>query len=369
MGQLIKEVFELPPEINTEAERLTQLIASMFGRSITGQGFLPLTKKYWNDNAPFFSIKRSNKGTSWGGAQYEITSKSGLYSPVYLCVTHSDDDATSGYIHNDGEAIYIKADEKHFTENFKTSVDELRETIKHELRHYVQIKQKVGFPRRKLMSKTYNIHGFTDDPRYKRTRQPHHLRDIEFKTNLHSYAYYIKRSLQQSLDKGRWADQFRKIITGQYDGDDRIKNFSDNLIDMAKRDPTRWKQFVLELWKLVFSSKKNVDEIRSPYEKPSLTDKNRGYIGIVSHNRVYGYEEEVPNVYEVDHSEIEYGANDGRFRYVTEGGIVYWNHFPPTDEEREVVEEWLGKKNIKVNSHRCAYTQLPPLPPIIKPHD
>ena len=174
LNQII-ESFELPPEINIEAERLTQLIASMFGKAVTGQGILPLTKKYWNDNAPFFSIKRSNKGTSWGETQYEITPKSGLYSPVYLCVTWDDDAATSGYILKEGEAIYIKADEKHFTENFYRAFSELRETVKHELRHYVQLKQKIGFPKRKLMSKTFDIHGFTDDPKYKKTRQQHHL--------------------------------------------------------------------------------------------------------------------------------------------------------------------------------------------------
>lgn len=113
--------------------------------------------------------------------------------------------------------------------------------------------------------------------------------------------------------------------------------------------------------------KSSLKEIMNPHEKAKSTDKERGYIGIVKNGRVYGYNEMVPHVFQTLHAEIEFGApNDGKFRYLYLSNVVYWNKFPPTDEERLVVEDWLAKKKVKVKSHRSVWDkQGTALPPII----
>ena len=111
----------------------------------------------------------------------------------------------------------------------------------------------------------------------------------------------------------------------------------------------------------------NLKEIISPHEKAKTTDKERGYIGIVKNGRVYGYDDMVPHVFQTLHAEIEFGApNDGKFRYLYLSNVVYWNKFPPTDEERLVVEDWLAKKKVKVKAHRSVWNkQGEALSPII----
>ena len=96
-------------------------------------------------------------------------------------------------------------------------------------------------------------------------------------------------------------------------------------------------------------------EIRSPYEKATLSDKHRGFIGTVdSYGIVTGYTEMVPNVVEIDHSELGISHYDGgRFRFFVAHpkNSVLWNKYPPQAEEKEAVENWLAKKGYTVDRH------------------
>lgn len=109
-----------------------------------------------------------------------------------------------------------------------------------------------------------------------------------------------------------------------------------------------------------------IGEIKSPHEKATLSDKRRGYVGVIDNDVVTGYDEMVPDVFHVSHSEFGPTNNKHRFRFMKQSGIVYWNHFPPSDDERVLVEDWLSKKSETVKSHNCAYIHDMSLPPIFK---
>lgn len=113
-----------------------------------------------------------------------------------------------------------------------------------------------------------------------------------------------------------------------------------------------------------------ITEIRSPYEEAKKSDERRGFIGIVASGVVYAYDQMVPDVWQVDHSEIEYGAGKGRFRYQWSTNCVYWNYFSPSDDDKETIEEWLLKKGIKISGHRNMLDKLGVAePPIMKKHE
>ena len=101
------------------------------------------------------------------------------------------------------------------------------------------------------------------------------------------------------------------------------------------------------------ASKEKLKEMRSPYPKPTVNDKRRGYIGIVSNGRVYGYNEMIPDAMHADHSEIEYQSRHGRFRYFVEKPerTILWTDYPPSPEEKFSVEDWLSKKGEIVKRH------------------
>jgi hypothetical protein len=81
------------------------------------------------------------------------------------------------------------------------------------------------------------------------------MRDVEFKTNLHSYAFKIKNALNKTYPKKECKKIFRDIIIsgkGIPGKDDVVNNVLYNLDDMRKKDFPRWKQFIKELYKEIF---------------------------------------------------------------------------------------------------------------------
>lgn len=101
-----------------------------------------------------------------------------------------------------------------------------------------------------------------------------------------------------------------------------------------------------------FGPMKGVQEVMSPYSKATNSDVKRGYIGSVS-NQVVGYNEMVPDVMQVDHSELPSGRMGARFRWfaANPANTVMWNEFPPTESDKHKVEDWLSKKGVKNPRH------------------
>ena len=94
-------------------------------------------------------------------------------------------------------------------------------------------------------------------------------------------------------------------------------------------------------------------EIRSPYEPAKSTDFRRGYIGFEYMGVVIGYDEMVPNVNQVDHSELGRLSWVNRFRYFIEKpkNTLVWNDdaYLPDKETQQKVISWLEKKGVKVD--------------------
>jgi hypothetical protein len=113
-----------------------------------------------------------------------------------------------------------------------------------------------------------------------------------------------------------------------------------------------------------------ITEIRSPHPPAKDSDEMRGFVGIVANGVVYAYDQMVPDIWHVDHSEIEYGsANRERFRYQHTTNCVYWNYFPPDLELKETVEEWLLKKGIQITAHRSTFDRTGRMePPVFNKH-
>jgi hypothetical protein len=90
----------------------------------------------------------------------------------------------------------------------------------------------------------------------------------------------------------------------------------------------------------------------APYPIPTSQDKKRGFIGVVDQGRIKGYDQMVPNVMQVDHSEI--GPLWGeRFRFfvATPKNSILWNEYPPSESAKHIVENWLAKKGFQVDRH------------------
>ena len=177
---------------------------------------------------------------------------------VILKIVNGDNNEadSSGYVEQieNPKEIFIRVDKISFTHLFKKSTEELTDTIKHEIRHWVQFTKIIGLPKEKIINKNADVLGYTS---YKglKSRESHHMRDIEFKTNVHTYAFYIKRYLNKNYEKPMWQRRFKSIANGivVYTGDKSIDMIIDNLNNMKKRDIPRWKQFVKEIYKLVFN--------------------------------------------------------------------------------------------------------------------
>lgn len=96
-----------------------------------------------------------------------------------------------------------------------------------------------------------------------------------------------------------------------------------------------------------------LDEIISPYSKATNNDLKRGYIGSIVGGRIIAYDDMVPDVLQIDHSELPNGRNGARWRFfaVHPKNTVLWNEFPPSDHEKSKVEEWLRSKGIHNPNH------------------
>ena len=96
-------------------------------------------------------------------------------------------------------------------------------------------------------------------------------------------------------------------------------------------------------------SSKPLTEIESPHEPAKDTDIKRGYLGTVYGNEVIGYDQLLPNVMQVDHSELPYGRAGSRFRYFVQRpwNTILWSEFPPSPKEKEIVVIWLSKKGVE----------------------
>ena len=272
----INEGFDLPKDMDEQTEKLAQFIASFylpfFERRIKNaktksdkdvvkyNEYYRLAKQYREQGKSLFKVeKKVVKGHRWGDTSIVIISKNDVLPPVHLRMTNAYVLSNDGYVTGSTEEnvpeVFMMVDQHHFVTKFKKSLEETTDTLKHEIRHYIQFANPFknaygGFPKRKLKSKKADAHGNINIRGYS-AREKHHMRDIEFKTNVHTYAFYIKRLLNKRFPRNKWVDKFKEIVTGKITGVsiDGMDMLIDNLEHMMKTDRPRWIQFVKEIYR------------------------------------------------------------------------------------------------------------------------
>ena len=262
--------------MDVQSEKLAQFIASLFltylkeklsdteGKSndeiVDNNEDYRLATKYKNEGKPLFGVIKDKEFTDWGEASLRIYSKNDVLPDTILFITNGYHSSNDGYMYSveDPQEIAILVNKDDFIKFFKKSTEELIDTVKHEIRHWYQSTEIIGLPKTKILGKDVDVMGSALKPTFFGyvTKQPHHLQDIEFKTNLHTYAFHIKRYLNRNIPKSEWKKEFNDMMSGKpiYTGSRMMNTILDNIEHMMKKDKPRWRQFVKELYKLIFEN-------------------------------------------------------------------------------------------------------------------
>jgi predicted SprT family Zn-dependent metalloprotease len=143
----------------------------------------------------------------------------------------------------------------------------IQDVVEHEFRHYLQFKQKYGRPKRKISAKS-------TFPSVAAGGWHHALKDVEFKTNVHTYANSIKNFLNLFFTKNQWLSKFTDIFIKNQNQTHPISSFIslDAYIQKDYEDifpeidrvrealsiawsynRNKWKQYIVEIYKELFS--------------------------------------------------------------------------------------------------------------------
>lgn len=277
LKSLITESFELPPEMDDQSEKLAHFIASFFLKyfktRITNaktksdtdivkyNEYYRLAKQYRDEGKLLFGVMKYEEDTTWGYSNVRIFSKNRLLPDVVLKITDGYQSSNGGYVEDveEPQEIFILVNKSDFIKTFRKSTEELIDTVKHEIRHWHQFTDIIGLPKTKILNKKVDVLGKSLKPNFFGyvPKEQHHMRDIEFKTNLHTYSFYIKRFLNKNLPKSEWKKEFQDMVSGKplyTGGNETMEMILDNLEHMMKKDQPRWRQFVKELYKLIFKN-------------------------------------------------------------------------------------------------------------------
>ncbi len=281
-NKLLTESFNLPSDMDEECDRLAEYIASFFlpyfetrishvktksdDTIVKYNEYYRLAKQFRSRNKGHFQTRKKNEYTSFGPSDFVIATADQKLPLVYLKFTNGYDTSTDGRLDVETFNIYIIIDKIQFIKSFKESLEDLKETIKHEVRHYIQLSNKeemninkfYGQPKDKVLSTSHDFLGYRKGSSML-LRRSHELTDVEFKTNLYTYSHYIKWYLNKRFDKPSWLKAFKDMMMGNYPttGNHALDGIIDRMKNMMIADPKRWKQFVKEMYKLIFVNDKN----------------------------------------------------------------------------------------------------------------
>lgn len=274
---IINEGFNLPEGTDEKIEKLTQFIGSFFlphfenlaknakskSRDVVVSQYenYNLAKKYRDVGKSLFKVeKKKTKRNFFGDASLIIHTKDGDLPEIHLKISDAYTLSNAGYVNLDDDndpKVFILVDKDHFYDDFKKSIYDTTETLKHEVRHYLQYTGDentiIGLSKKKAKSKDGDLHGIVNIRGYN-AREKHHMRDIEFKPNVHTYAHYIKQHFNRTIPKSFWLRRFKNLIgkTPVFSGDEIVDTLIDNMGDMREKNESKWRQFVMEVYKEIF---------------------------------------------------------------------------------------------------------------------
>jgi len=287
MATMIKkplhEVINLPPDMDKKVEILGGFIGSFFIKYFENKmkhiktatrewivkyaEYLKLAKQYRDVGSRIYVVESTDELIPWGKANFRIRARDESMPHIILKIAggyseshNADIDETKDYAE-----VRLLVDTQHFVKSFKKSVADTTETLRHEVVHVLQltdpekgeINKYWGMPKDKIMSKDRDIFG-RKTVNGRTGLAAHPMRDVEFKPNLFTYSYYIRNYLNRNFSISEWKDMFKKIVMGYEVNSDNeiINNYSFGLGHVRHSDHNRWKQFVKELYIMVFSPKK-----------------------------------------------------------------------------------------------------------------
>lgn len=143
-------------------------------------------------------------------------------------------------------------------------ISEIRDTLKHELRHYYQFNNHSNFGFTKMDIRRNKMYKGADGKTagsYEKLIHP--LSPIEFKTNVYTYATHIKNYLNSNFSKRDWKNGFIELMssknTPEYlvysmkrDAGKYTLYIRDVLIKVKNADPKLYRQYIIEIYKVIF---------------------------------------------------------------------------------------------------------------------
>lgn len=158
---------------------------------------------------------------------------------------------------------------------------EVKSVLEHELRHFLQYGMSqnfvTGVPKKQINHSSINLSRFDSESIEKMKQMyprqfknlsfhginvPHERKPIEFKPNVHTYTEIIEMFLNQNIKKSNWKKFFMTWFVNHPDYIDiyeynwryEVKQVRKILLDLKKTDRPRWKQYIIEIYKLIFNN-------------------------------------------------------------------------------------------------------------------
>jgi len=270
---MITEGFNLPPEVESECNRLTEFIASMFlpyfkrriehSKTKSDFSIVKYNEYYrlalqYKNNKQYFDIKKSEIESNWGKTNFFIKSKNNILPRVWLKITSGYSTPADGNVTEIDPSVFILVDAYAFIHAFKNSTKILQETIEHEVKHYLQLTtdpdNTIGLPKFNVRDKNRDVFGYKKDSDSRYNRTSHVGRDIEFKPNVHTYADSIKQHLNRFYPKSKWKEGLKNLISNNdnFPKGSELNSDLENIDYLKKYDIERWKLFLKEIYKVIF---------------------------------------------------------------------------------------------------------------------
>lgn len=247
----INEKFNIDIHLQDYADVLSKYIAGVI--FLNEKIELPIKiKKYILDGKRQLQLEKTSHKIDRGYSNYKFSDKNKELPDCYLQIVELQNPlmTCSANIIVKTKAIEITINKTAIIKNLDEAVSDINESLMHEMRHYVQLSKNIGFAKKKVKTKGYDIFGLNKNRTHQLT---HQLMDIEFKPNVHTYAYYIKKYLSKYSTKKQWKDEFKNMLLNPSEEKHGVFSYRlERLAAVRSKDPTRWKQYVKEIYQLVF---------------------------------------------------------------------------------------------------------------------
>lgn len=290
MNKLLERL-ELPPELNTYCERACDYIVGLIlftvnknliksnktksaDEIVTTHKLYRKGKQLFSSGKQYFSLKKINLDS--GSHLYDtgLVPKNKEMPSIGIIIETVDIEKKEirGFYSQISNSIfmeiYFSLDEIETDNSLNKLILDIKDTLKHEMRHYYQVNNRSNFGVSKahiLRNKIYKDYLGMDKRNvinYKKLIHP--LTPLEFKTNVYTYANDIKKYLNSNFSRNDWKIGFIELLNSENtigylnhymhrtDIED-VVYVKYNLQEVKKEHPSLYKQYIIEIYKLIFT--------------------------------------------------------------------------------------------------------------------